>query len=75
MHVVNQSTFHPYDEIVYVIEGQSLWTIGDQERKAEAGDVLVARAGEPHKFVNSGDGQLRQIDLHLNHTFDTTWLE
>jgi quercetin dioxygenase-like cupin family protein len=66
---------HPYDEIVYVIEGQSLWTVGNQERKAGAGDVLIVRAGEPHKFANSGDGPLRQIDIHLNHTFETTWLE
>jgi hypothetical protein len=25
--------------------------------------------------VNSGEGQLRQIDIHLHPTFETTWLE
>jgi hypothetical protein len=25
--------------------------------------------------MNSGDGPLRQIDIHLNPTFETTWLE
>ena len=47
---------HDYDEVVYVIEGQSTWTVNGQERAARAGDVLVVHAGEPHKFVNSGDG-------------------
>jgi quercetin dioxygenase-like cupin family protein len=66
---------HDYDEVVYVIEGRSKWTVGGEEREASAGDVLILRAGEPHKFVNSGDSVLRQIDIHLNRTFETTWLE
>jgi quercetin dioxygenase-like cupin family protein len=66
---------HDYDEVVYVIEGRSQWTVGDERREAAAGDVLVVRAGEPHKFINSGDGPLRQIDMHLNSAFETTWLE
>jgi quercetin dioxygenase-like cupin family protein len=66
---------HDYDEIVYVIEGQSKWTVGGQERMAHTGDVLIVRAGEPHKFVNSGSGVLRQLDMHLNPAFETTWLE
>jgi quercetin dioxygenase-like cupin family protein len=66
---------HDYDEIVYVVEGESKWTVGGQERLAHAGDVLIVRAGEPHKFINNGDGVLRQIDIHLNPAFETTWLE
>ena len=66
---------HDYDEVVYVIEGQSTWTVGDTERIGKPGDILIVRAGEPHKFINSGTGVLRQIDIHLNPTFETTWLE
>ncbi|MDX6458150.1 MAG: hypothetical protein QOE55_1847 [Acidobacteriaceae bacterium] len=66
---------HDYDEIVYVMEGRSKWTVGDQERDATAGDVLIVRAGVPHKFVDTGDGPLRQIDIHLNAAFETVWLE
>lgn len=66
---------HDYDEVVYVIEGRSKWTVGDLERDATPGDVLVVRAGEPHKFINCGDGPLRQFDIHLNPAFETTWLE
>jgi AraC-like ligand binding domain len=49
--------------------------VGDTVRYAEPGDILIVRAGEPHEFVNSGQGVLRQIDIHLNPTFETTWLE
>jgi hypothetical protein len=27
-----------------------------------------------HRFVNSGDGPLRQIDIHVSRAFDTEWL-
>ena len=66
---------HDYDEVVYVIEGESTWTVSGEERQAKAGDVIVVKAGEPHKFHNRGTGVLRQIDIHLNATFETTWLE
>jgi quercetin dioxygenase-like cupin family protein len=66
---------HDYDEVVYVIAGHSRWVVGNEERNAVAGDVLVVKAGEPHKFVSLGDGQLRQIDIHLNPAFETVWLE
>jgi mannose-6-phosphate isomerase-like protein (cupin superfamily) len=29
-----------------------------------AGQIVVAPAGVPHKFVNSGTGTLRQVDIH-----------
>jgi hypothetical protein len=29
----------------------------------------------PHRFVNSGDGPLRQVDIHEGERFDTEWLE
>jgi mannose-6-phosphate isomerase-like protein (cupin superfamily) len=34
----------------------------------------VVDAGQPHGFVNSGEGRLRQIDIHLSPSFDTEWL-
>jgi quercetin dioxygenase-like cupin family protein len=66
---------HNYDEIVYVIAGRAKWTIGHEEREAMPGDVLVVKAGEPHKFVCASDDPVRQIDIHLNATFETVWLE
>jgi hypothetical protein len=28
----------------------------------------------PHRFVNSGTGVLRQVDIHPRGSFITTWL-
>ena len=46
------------------------WTIGGEHVIARTGDTVVVHAGEPHGFVNSGEGQLRQIDIHLHPTFE-----
>jgi quercetin dioxygenase-like cupin family protein len=43
---------HGYVEIVYVIEGRSEWRVTDQEGEASA------RADQPHRFINIGDGPL-----------------
>jgi quercetin dioxygenase-like cupin family protein len=64
---------HPYDEVVYVIEGRSLWTVDGVEREAGPGDILVVHAGEKHKFVALTP--LRQIDVHMNATFEQENLE
>jgi len=66
---------HKYDEVVYLISGRAHWTVNGQEREAKAGDVFVVKAGEPHKFVSSGADPVRQIDIHLNATFEQELLE
>ena len=66
---------HEYDEVVIVQEGQATWMIDGEERVLRAGAIAVVRAGEAHRFVNSGDGPLRQVDIHLNSRFVTEWLE
>ena len=42
---------------------------------ASPGQILIAPANVPHKFVNTGDGPLRQLDIHLSARFETVWLE
>lgn len=64
---------HRYDEVVYVVEGRSLWTVDGMEREAGPGDILVVHAGETHKFVALT--VLRQIDVHMNATFEQENLE
>jgi mannose-6-phosphate isomerase-like protein (cupin superfamily) len=66
---------HPYAEVFIVQEGQATFTVGDERLEVRAGDILVAHAGEPHSFVSSGPGPLRQIDIHLSPSFSTEWLE
>jgi mannose-6-phosphate isomerase-like protein (cupin superfamily) len=65
---------HPYAEILIVQEGEATLTDGETERVVGAGDVVVVGPGEPHAFKNTGDGPLRQIDIHLSSSFATEWL-
>jgi mannose-6-phosphate isomerase-like protein (cupin superfamily) len=66
---------HAYEEIFIVLEGQATFTIGSGTTVAHAGQVLIVQPGVPHKFVNSGTGRLRQIDVHASDRFITEWLE
>ena len=55
---------HPYEEVFLTLEGEATFTVGDATIEAGAGQIVVAPAGVPHKFVNSGTGPLRQVDIH-----------
>ena len=65
---------HPYAEVLIVQEGRGTFVLGEEEREVGAGEIAIAPAGMPHAFTNTGDGPLRQIDIHLSRTFDTEWL-
>jgi mannose-6-phosphate isomerase-like protein (cupin superfamily) len=65
---------HPYEEVLIVLEGEAAVVAGERELVASAGDVVIIPAGTPHAFTSTGDGPLRQIDIHLSPSFDTTWL-
>ena len=66
---------HPYVEILIVIEGTSTFDDGNTRRLVDAGEMAIVDAGQPHGFVNSGQGVLRQIDIHLSPKFITEWLD
>lgn len=66
---------HPYEEVFIILEGRSTFTVGSTTLEAEAGQVVIAPPDTPHKFVNSGSGPLRQIDIHASPRFITEWLE
>ena len=65
---------HPYVEMLIVLEGIATFDDGTAKRQVEAGEMAVVDAGQPHGFINSGDGALRQIDIHLSPRFITEWL-
>jgi mannose-6-phosphate isomerase-like protein (cupin superfamily) len=66
---------HPYREVFVVVEGEATFTVGGHEEVRRAGEVAVAPAGVAHKFVNSGRGRLRQVDIHESPRYETEWLE
>jgi quercetin dioxygenase-like cupin family protein len=65
---------HPYAEVFIVTEGEGTFTVGGDEIVGREGDILIAPPGTPHAFTNTGDGVLRQIDIHLSRSFQTEWL-
>ena len=64
---------HPYEEVLIVLEGKVTLDDGTEKRRAGAGDVVLIAPGQPHGFVNSGPGRLRQIDIHVSPSFSTDW--
>ena len=58
-----------------VREGTGTFTAGDETIEAKGGQVVVVPAGMAHKFVNSGTGRLRQVNVHASERFVTEWLE
>ena len=66
---------HPYEEIFVIQEGQVTFTVGDATIEATGGQILIAPAGTPHKFVNSGKTLLRSINIHPISRMITEWLE
>jgi quercetin dioxygenase-like cupin family protein len=66
---------HPYDEVFVVQEGELTFTVGDETIEATGGQVVIAPADVPHKFVNSGTGRARHIDIHTSRQMITDWLK
>jgi quercetin dioxygenase-like cupin family protein len=66
---------HPYVEVVFMLEGCAKLTIGEETREVNAGAIAVVPANTPHRFVNSGETVLRQIDIHASPKFIQTNLE
>lgn len=66
---------HPYDEVFVVEEGELTFTVGDATIEARGGQIVIAPAGAPHRFVNSGATRARHIDIHASGRMSTEWLE
>jgi mannose-6-phosphate isomerase-like protein (cupin superfamily) len=65
---------HPYEEVFMTLEGEVTFTAGDAQIVAGPGDVVIVPPETPHAFKNTGDGPLRQIDVHVSPKFVTDWL-
>jgi mannose-6-phosphate isomerase-like protein (cupin superfamily) len=66
---------HTYAEIFVVQEGQATCTVGSSTREVTAPKTLLVPAAVPHAFMNSGEGRLKQVDIHLSPAIVTGWLE
>jgi mannose-6-phosphate isomerase-like protein (cupin superfamily) len=65
---------HAYEEVFIVQEGRATFMAGDEEREVSAGAIVLVPGDTPHRFVNSGDGPLRQVAIQVSPRFATEWL-
>jgi quercetin dioxygenase-like cupin family protein len=65
---------HRYEEVFVVHDGEVTFTVGDEERVARAGDIVVVPPDTPHGFVNSGEVPLAMVAIHVSPRFVTEWL-
>jgi quercetin dioxygenase-like cupin family protein len=54
---------HPHDEVLFIREGRARYVVAGEEFEAEAGDILVVKAGEVHSFTCIGDTKAIELDL------------
>jgi quercetin dioxygenase-like cupin family protein len=66
---------YPYDEVFVVQEGKLAFTVGDATVRATGGQIVVAPAGTPHGFVNSGTRRAKHVDIYDSSRMGTEWLE
>jgi mannose-6-phosphate isomerase-like protein (cupin superfamily) len=65
---------HPYEEVFIVQEGSATFELDGDELEVRAGEIVVVPPNTPHRFVSTGDGPLRQVDIHVSPRFHTEWL-
>jgi len=51
-----------------VQEGQVTFPIGDTTREVRGGEMVLAPANTPHKFMNSGEEPLHMIAIQVNRS-------
>lgn len=49
---------HQFVEVVYILSGEAVHTVGEREYTVKSGDVVVINCGVPHKFTASATGEL-----------------
>jgi quercetin dioxygenase-like cupin family protein len=66
---------HPYDEVFVVSEGHARFTIGEDVVESSIGEIVIARAGVPHRFENTGDSVLRMTAVHVAPKVVIEWID
>ena len=46
------------DKLYYVLDGEGDVTVGDETTRVRAGDLVLAKAEQPHAMANPGPGRL-----------------
>ncbi len=66
--------FHPYVELLFIIEGEAeVWLQGEEDKPSRLGpgDCVALPADIPHSFRTVGDKPMRLLGIHAN--FRIAW--
>jgi mannose-6-phosphate isomerase-like protein (cupin superfamily) len=64
--------YHPYSETFIILAGRGIFTAGEREISAGAGDVVVVPAGTVHRFRSLGPERLRLVGIHAAPRMEQT---
>ena len=70
--------FHPYVELLFIIEGEAeVWLQGEEDKPSRlgAGDCVALPADIPHSFRTVGDRPMRLLGIHANPDRVVTYLD
>jgi mannose-6-phosphate isomerase-like protein (cupin superfamily) len=65
---------HPYEEVFVTLEGQATFLVDGREVVATPDEIVIVPPETPHGFTNSGQGRLRQLNIHVSPAFQTEYL-
>ena len=66
---------HPYAEVFVIQEGRATFTAGSETLEVTGDHIVIVPPSVPHKFVNTGNGSLRMVNIHPTGQMVTEWLE
>jgi len=67
---------HPHEQIGFVYEGEiTLYSEDGEPMRCQEGDSFVIPGGEPHSAENTGDVEMRGIDIFSPPRTDPDWAE
>jgi quercetin dioxygenase-like cupin family protein len=66
---------HPHPEVFVIESGEAKFTVDGQEINARAGQIVVAPANKPHRFMSTGTTTLHAINIVPSDKMTFTWLE
>ncbi len=61
---------HQFIEIVYILSGRAIHTVGDKEYEVKSGDITVINTGVPHKFTSIPNSNESFVTYDLMFTPD-----
>jgi quercetin dioxygenase-like cupin family protein len=66
---------HPHPEVFVIESGEVKFTVDGEEIEARAGQILIAPANKPHRFVSTGAIPLHAVNILPSDKNLVTWLE